>query len=94
MGFKIGLLGLGTVGTGVGEIFASPQGRHPLLQEIEIAKVGVRSLEKARSLSLPPESLTTDLKAIVNDPDIDIVIEVIGGLEPAPRAHSRSYCPG
>lgn len=83
MGFKIGLLGLGTVGTGVGEIFASPQGRHPLLQEIEIAKVGVRSLEKARSLNLPPERLTTDLQAIVNDPAIDIVVEVIGGLEPA-----------
>lgn len=83
MGFKIGLLGLGTVGTGVGEIFASPKGRHPLLQEIEIAKVGVRSLEKARSLNLPAEVLTTDLRAIVNDPAIDIVVEVIGGLEPA-----------
>lgn len=83
MGFKIGLLGLGTVGTGVSDIFASPQGRHPLLQEIEIAKVGVRSLEKARSLNLPPDRLTTDLQAIVNDPAIDIVVEVIGGLEPA-----------
>jgi len=83
VGFKIGLLGLGTVGTGVSDIFASPQGRHPLLQEIEIAKVGVRSLEKARSLNLPPDRLTTDLQAIVNDPAIDIVVEVIGGLEPA-----------
>ncbi|WP_299492178.1 homoserine dehydrogenase [Acaryochloris sp. IP29b_bin.137] len=83
MGFKIGLLGLGTVGTGVGEIFASSEGRHPLLQKIEIAKVGVRSLDKARSLNLPAEVLTTDLKAIVNDPAIDIVVEVIGGLEPA-----------
>lgn len=83
MGFKIGLLGLGTVGTGVGEIFATPAGRHPLLQEIEIAKVGVRSLEKTRSLNLSTEVLTTDLKAIVNDPAIDMVVEVIGGLEPA-----------
>lgn len=83
MGFKIGLLGLGTVGTGVGEIFANPKGRHPLLQELEISKVGVRSLEKARSLNLPAEVLTTDLKAIVNDPTIDMVVEVIGGLEPA-----------
>ncbi|WP_299403309.1 homoserine dehydrogenase [Acaryochloris sp. IP29b_bin.148] len=83
MGFKIGLLGLGTVGTGVGEIFASPEGRHPLLQEIEIAKVGVRSLDKARSLNVPAEVLTTDLNAIINDPTIDMVVEVIGGLEPA-----------
>lgn len=83
MGFKIGLLGLGTVGTGVGEIFANPKGRHPLLQELKIAKVGVRSLEKARSLNLSTEVLTTDLNAIVNDPTIDMVVEVIGGLEPA-----------
>lgn len=83
MSFKIGLLGLGTVGTGVGEIFANPKGRHPLLQELEIANVGVRSLEKARSLNLPDEVLTTDLNAIVNDPTIDMVVEVIGGLEPA-----------
>lgn len=83
MGFKIGLLGLGTVGTGVSEIFATPLGRHPLLQEMEIVKVGIRSLEKTRSLSLPPELLTTDLAAIVQDPAIDIVVEVMGGLEPA-----------
>jgi homoserine dehydrogenase len=34
-------------------------------------------------VDLPAERLTTDLEAIVSDPDIDIVVEVIGGLEPA-----------
>lgn len=82
MAFKIGLLGLGTVGTGTAEILLDRQGRHPLLQEIEIHRVGVRSLNKSR-LSLPDGVLTTDLEAIVTDPQIDIVVEVMGGLEPA-----------
>jgi homoserine dehydrogenase len=81
--FKIGLLGLGTVGTGTAQILQQPTGRHPMVQEIEIYKVGVRSLDKPRSISLPPEVLTTDVEAIVTDPAVDIVVEVLGGLEPA-----------
>jgi homoserine dehydrogenase len=81
--FKVGLLGLGTVGSGTADILLNPDQRHPLLQEVEIHKVGVRSLEKTRSIQLPPERLTTDLDSIVTDPNVDIVIEVIGGLEPA-----------
>ncbi|NET55337.1 MAG: homoserine dehydrogenase [Symploca sp. SIO2E6] len=83
MAFKIGLLGLGTVGTGTAQILQQPAGRHPMVQEIVIHKVGVRSLDKPRSISLPPEVLTTDLAGIVTDPAIDIVVEVLGGLEPA-----------
>lgn len=81
--YHIGLLGLGTVGTGTAEILLSPSGRHHLLEEVSIKKVGVRSLDKPRTINLPPEALTTDLEAIVTDPDIDIVVEVLGGIEPA-----------
>lgn len=81
--FKVGLLGLGTVGTGTVEILQNREGRNSLLQEIEIQRVGVRSLNKPRSVSLPVEIMTTDLEAIVTDPEIDIVVEVMGGLEPA-----------
>lgn len=80
---KVGLLGLGTVGAGTAEILLNPAQRHPLLREIEIHRVGVRSLDKPRSVPLPPEIFTTDLESIVTDPDVDIVVEVIGGLEPA-----------
>jgi homoserine dehydrogenase len=81
--FKIGLLGLGTVGTGTAEILLNPSGRQPLLQDIEIYKVGVRSLGLPRLVSLPPDVLTTDVEAIVTDEAVDIVVEVMGGLEPA-----------
>lgn len=82
LALKVGLLGLGTVGTGVAKILLDTQGRHPLLQTLEIAKVGVRSL-KPRSIDLPDSLFATDLASIVTDPDIDIIVEVIGGLEPA-----------
>ncbi len=80
---KIGILGLGTVGTGTVQILNDPKGRHHLLQEIEIAKVGVSSVEKFRPVSFAPGVLTTDLDSIVIDPEISIIVEVIGGLEPA-----------
>ncbi|MEH2378881.1 MAG: homoserine dehydrogenase [Nostoc sp.] len=83
MGVKLGILGLGTVGTGTVQLLQDITGRHPLLQEIEIYRVGVRSLDKPRAVELSTEVLTTDLEAIVNDPAVDIVVEVMGGLEPA-----------
>lgn len=83
MAFKIGLLGLGTVGSGTAQIVLDPAQRHPLLQELEIYKVGVRSPDKPRTVAIPTATLTTDLTSIVTDPDVDIVVEVIGGIEPA-----------
>ena len=83
MTFKIGLLGYGTVGTGTAGIILNPTGRNSLLKEIEIIKVGVRSLDKPRSPELPNGVLTTDLESIVSDPEIDLVVELLGGLEPS-----------
>jgi homoserine dehydrogenase len=60
-----------------------PTERHPLVREIDVYRVGVRSLDKPRDVDIPPERLTTDLESIVTDPDVDIVVELIGGLEPA-----------
>jgi homoserine dehydrogenase len=83
VGVKLGILGLGTVGTGTVQLLQDVAGRNPLLQEIEIYRVGVRSLGKPRGVELPVGVVTTDLEAIVNDPAVDIVVEVMGGLEPA-----------
>ncbi|MGF1478029.1 MAG: homoserine dehydrogenase [Cyanophyceae cyanobacterium] len=80
---RVGLLGLGTVGSGTAQILLNPSGRHPLLQEIVIGRVGVRSLDKPRSVQLPASIMTANLESIVRDPNIDIVVELLGGLEPA-----------
>jgi homoserine dehydrogenase len=80
---KIGILGLGTVGTGTVQILLDPVGRHHLLQSVEIHRVGVKSLDKVRSVDLVNDLVTTDLDAIVSDPEIDIIVEVMGGIEPA-----------
>ncbi len=79
----IGLLGLGTVGQGVVNIISSPNGRHPLVGELELAGVAVRNLQKQRDISIPESIITTDPIEIVNNPNIQIVVEVMGGIEPA-----------
>ena len=83
MTYKVGILGLGTVGTGTAQILLDPAGRHPLLKDLEVAQVGVRSLDKPRGVDLPSSVFTTDLEALVSHPEIDIVVELIGGVEPA-----------
>ncbi|NEQ98641.1 MAG: homoserine dehydrogenase [Cyanothece sp. SIO2G6] len=83
MSFKIGLLGLGTVGTGTAQILLNPDQRHPLVKDLEIYRVGERSPDKLRAIGLDPDLFTADLNAIVTDPSVDIVVEVIGGIEPA-----------
>jgi len=48
-----------------------------------VSQIGVRSLSKRRALEISPELLTTDLAEIVLNPNIDIVVELLGGVEPA-----------
>lgn len=83
MEIKLGILGLGTVGTGTVQLLQDNIGRHSLLGSVEIYRVGVKSLDKARAVTLPESVLTTDLQSIVNDPEVDIIVELIGGLSPA-----------
>ncbi|MBM5801645.1 MAG: homoserine dehydrogenase, partial [Cyanobacteria bacterium K_DeepCast_35m_m2_023] len=80
MTIGIGLLGLGTVGAGVAQILATPQGRHPLVADLALRRVAVRDLQRARPLQLDPSLLTSDAEAVVDDPAVDIVVEVMGGL--------------
>nr|WP_231291178.1 homoserine dehydrogenase [Richelia intracellularis] len=83
VGIKLGILGLGTVGTGTVELLLDSTGRNPLLSEIEIYRVGVRELNKPRKVKLPDGVIINDLNAIVSDPQVDIIVELIGGVEPA-----------
>ena len=79
----IGLLGLGTVGQGVANIISQPKDRHPLVGELELVSVAVRNLKKKRDISIPASILTTNPTEIINNPNIQIVVEVMGGIEPA-----------
>ena len=94
MTIGIGLLGLGTVGAGVAAILATPSGRHPLVGELELRRVAVRDLNRPRTLELPAELLSTDPEAVVDDPAVDIVVEVMGGLEPARSLILRAIAAG
>jgi len=94
MTIGIGLLGLGTVGAGVAAILASPTGRHPLVGELALKRVAVRDLNRPRPIELAVELLTTDPEAVVDDPNVDIVVEVMGGLEPARSLILRAIAAG
>ncbi|SDK07781.1 homoserine dehydrogenase [Sediminibacillus albus] len=79
----IGLCGLGTVGTGVIRILQNHQEeiKHKLGCEIEVKKILVHTLNKSREIDFAPELLTTEAEELVGDKDIDIIIEVMGGIE-------------
>ena len=82
---RVGLLGCGIVGGATAQILLEHAGelRQRAGVPIEIKKVAVRSLSKARQVTLDPGVWTTDATEVVNDPEIDVVVEVIGGIEPA-----------
>ncbi len=82
---KIGLLGLGTVGRGTYNVLRRNQTEitRRAGRGIEVAIIGVRDAAKARSLVGDAVPVTTDLTEVVGHPQIDIVVELIGGYEPA-----------
>ncbi|MFM2080383.1 MAG: hypothetical protein RLZZ219_1065 [Cyanobacteriota bacterium] len=94
MTIGIGLLGLGTVGAGVAGILTSPEGRHPLVGDLALRRVAVRDLGRPRPVDLPEAILCTDPEAVVDDPTVDIVVEVMGGLEPARSLILRAIAAG
>ncbi len=73
---KIGLIGLGTVGTGVFKTLAG-------FDNVEIVKIAVKNINKPRAVEVPSTMMTDNPFDIVNDPSIDVVVELIGGVEPA-----------
>ncbi|PJI07322.1 MULTISPECIES: homoserine dehydrogenase [Clostridium] len=82
---KIGILGLGNVGRGVWKILNTNKEeiRRRSGYDIEIAKILVRDVEKNRGVDVPREILTVNPDDILEDDSIKIVVEVIGGINPA-----------
>ena len=73
---RIGIIGLGTVGCGVYKTLQNHE-------NIEIVKIAVKNLNKKRSVEPPSSMLTDNPFEVVNDSSIDVVVELIGGVEPA-----------
>ena len=73
---RIGIIGLGTVGSGVYKTLQE-------MDDIEIVKIAVKNLNKPRSVEVPTSMITDNPYDLVNDPSIDVVVELIGGVKPA-----------
>ncbi len=90
----IGLLGLGTVGAGVASILQTPEGRHPLIADLDLVRIAVRDRNRTRPIALDESILTTSPEAVVDDPAVDVVVEVMGGIEPARTLIMRAIAAG
>jgi len=82
---NVGIIGFGTVGSGTVRILLGNKDvlKERLGFEINLRKIAVRDIMRVRDVKVPEGVLTTDIDAVLNDPHIDIVVEVIGGIRPA-----------
>ena len=82
---RIGILGCGTVGGALIRLIETDADRIAARTgvRLEVARVAVRNLSAERDVNLPPDSFTRDPASVVNSPDIHLVVETIGGIEPA-----------
>ena len=81
----VAILGLGTVGLGTWKVLNAQKDEmvHKLGATAEVKKILVRNVAKAAERTGHPELITNDWQEILNDPSIEIVIELMGGIEPA-----------
>lgn len=84
---SVGLLGFGTVGSGVVKMLGDNQEdiRHKVGCSLTVEKVLVQDTQKSRLVDIDPNLLTTEAEEVLGDPNIDIVVEVMGGIEEARR---------
>ena len=93
---KVGMLGIGNIGKGT---YQALEMNHQKIAEttgldIEIVKILNRNPAKDRGIDIPKEKYTADVNEILNDPDIDIVVELIGGIEPATTYRAQALSNG
>jgi homoserine dehydrogenase len=93
---NVGMIGLGTVGSGAYRILRDNAEliRHRVGVPIEVVKVAVRDTARDRGLDIPRSLLTDKPSHVVDDPNIDIVVELIGGYEPAKELQLRAIASG
>jgi homoserine dehydrogenase len=93
---RIGMLGCGTVGSAVVRMLAEHADDIAMRAEVRLAvtRVAVRDAARERDVPLSREVFTTDAASIVADPDIDIVLELLGGIDPAKELILASFASG
>jgi homoserine dehydrogenase len=93
---NVGMIGLGTVGSGAFRILRDNAEliRHRVGVPIEVVKVAVRDTARDRGLDISRSLLTANPSHVVDDPYIDIVVELIGGYEPAKELLLRAIARG
>ena len=82
---KIGMLGIGNIGKGTYQTLEINREKITKATglDLEITKILNRHPEIDRGIDIPREKYVTDIKEILEDPEISIVVELIGGIEPA-----------
>ncbi len=82
---SVGIIGFGTVGSGTAKILLESRDiiRERAGFDVVLKKIADLDIKKDRGVRIPDGVLTTDADAVLNDPDIDIVVELMGGIHPA-----------
>jgi homoserine dehydrogenase len=91
---RIGMLGFGTVGTGAYRMLHDNQSAiaKKAGMPIAVTKIGIKDPNKEREIS--SDIFTTDLESIINDPEIDVIVELMGGIEPAGNLIEKALANG
>jgi homoserine dehydrogenase len=92
----VGMIGFGTVGTGVAKVLLDNAAliRRRVGVPIELIRIADLDISRDRGVRLPPGLLTTDIKQVIDDPAVDIIIELIGGYDTAKRVIMEAIAAG
>lgn len=93
---NVGLIGLGTVGGGVARLIKSHHDKYVAAYQIDvrIAKACALQWEQAEAAGIDKAAFTSDWHEVVNDPEVDIVVELIGGDHPATEIFETAFANG
>lgn len=82
---NVAIIGLGTVGSGVAKILLNhaEQMTTRAGRPIHLKRAVVRDLSRPRNVELHPDVLTDDVETVINDPSIEVVLQLVGGIDPA-----------
>lgn len=92
----VGIIGFGTVGTGAAKVLLDNAAliRRRVGVPIEVVRIADLDITRDRGIAVPPGVLTTDVKQVLQDPAVDVVVELIGGYDTAKRVILEAMAAG